>query len=663
MTYQNILNKNVRSIDCKLLEDEYFDYMLYKGEVYGPENISEMTIADFSCPFSIKNGVLYSTSEWIDAKNNGVLLEDIGFTGPDNGFISFRKDRISNKDYLNILTGSTYKIEEGDTRLFLSPITGNTLNFDYPMSVDEDSTGCFISFKGGFYQGFYKLFGKEWCYQTLPNGPDTEWNLYFDIRPRSDYKIGVTTLNHIHPENKGIFFYLGTRAENKFWPFYKTDKTIINPLKRISDINNYTNAGICGEKSDADFEENYVISEDYMSDELNQENYFSDEYFTNNDLINASNNNQTFNVSDLYLYKYQEYSDCGCEQKNSGQTENNEDDCYYGPTAIEDEYMEKDAEINPDEIEDSFGHSITKKGYYEIESDNKFLMFDRTKDGFTTDNWVEGTTVTLTGRTDWPNINYFPVMDRTCTGYTVNDIYEYQEENSIPYNIYKDIKNNAFCLRITDDGAVGYRYSVLNCEADNSQHYTVEEEYSKPGIIKIDEWNKLIVKIVILNGANENKGRRKMKLYFYVNGFLVFISKELDEFNFRELNDVYQKQEGVPYNISLGGGTQGLLESILPDYYNTPEYIFPIEKDFCGTFLGDIKSFKIIDGSVAFYTIKNYLSENVLFITHNCNASFIEDIVTNEKRDFNNPTLPIVRPAKKRTVTTRRPKPIKITPE
>ena len=92
-----------------------------------------------------------------------------------------------------------------------------------------------------------------------------------------------------------------------------------------------------------------------------------------------------------------------------------------------------------------------------------------------------------------------------------------------------------------------------------------------------------------------------MKLYFYVNGFLVFISKELDEFNFRELNDTYQKQEGVPYSISLGGGTQGLLESILPDYYNTPDYIFPIEKDFCGTFLGDIKSFKIIDGNVNFH--------------------------------------------------------------
>ena len=652
MTYQNILNNNVRSIDCKLLEDEYFDYMLYKGEVYGSDNIPEMTIADFSCPFLIENGVLYSTSTWADAKNNGVLLEDIGFTGPDNGFISFRKDRISNKDYLDILTGSTYEIEEDDTRLFLSPITGNTLNFDYPMFLDEDETGCFLAFQGGFYQGFYKLFGKEWCYQTLPNGPDYEWNLYFDIRPRSDYKVGVTTVNHIHPENKGIFFYLGTRAENKFWPLYKTDEEVTNPLKRIPDDDNYTNAEICGEESDTDFNKINVVHEDYMADEPEEipESYFEDDYiasastddcpcaaqclaeeqnkhenydFDNGYLSEDDNDDVTFTISDIYEYKYQEDSNCCEGGSNCGTSDYKEphkcdnffqddfynDECYNGPKAIEDEYLGQDADIVEDDITDSFGHVLTKKGYYEIESDNKFLMFDRTKDGFTVNNWIEGTKVTLTARQDWANINYFPIMNRTCTGYTVDNIYEYQEENSIPYNIYKDIKNNAFCLRITDDGAIGYRYSVLDCEAENEQHYAVREEYSKPGVVKIDEWNKIVVKIAILNpmvsnGKYINKGHRKMKLYFYVNGFLVFISKELDEFNFRELNDTYQKQEGVPYSISLGGGTQGLLESILPDYYNTPDYIFPIEKDFCGTFLGDIKSFKIIDGNVNFFTIK-----------------------------------------------------------
>ena len=84
-----------------------------------------------------------------------------------------------------------------------------------------------------------------------------------------------------------------------------------------------------------------------------------------------------------------------------------------------------------------------------------------------------------------------------------------------------------------------------------------------------------------------------MIILFYVNNYLVFISKELSKFNFKQLNEVLTKQETVPYNISLGGGSLGLMETILPNYYAISDYILPIEKDFCGTFMGDIKSFKI----------------------------------------------------------------------
>ena len=45
-----------------------------------------------------------------------------------------------------------------------------------------------------------------------------------------------------------------------------------------------------------------------------------------------------------------------------------------------------------------------------------------------------------------------------------------------------------------------------------------------------------------------------------------------------------------------------------PDFYDIPGYILPIEKDFCGSFIGDIKSFKIYLGLIDYYSIKNYLS-------------------------------------------------------
>jgi hypothetical protein len=76
----------------------------------------------------------------------------------------------------------------------------------------------------------------------------------------------------------------------------------------------------------------------------------------------------------------------------------------------------------------------------------------------------------------------------------------------------------------------------------------------------------------------------------------------------KALDDIYQRQEAVPYNMSLGGGSIGLLETILPDYYALPEYLLPIERDFCGTFIGDIKSFKIYEGFINYSSIANYLS-------------------------------------------------------
>jgi hypothetical protein len=82
-----------------------------------------------------------------------------------------------------------------------------------------------------------------------------------------------------------------------------------------------------------------------------------------------------------------------------------------------------------------------------------------------------------------------------------------------------------------------------------------------------------------------------MKIYIYVDGFLVFVSKELPALSFRALDDTYHKQEGVPYNLSVGGGTQGLMEEIFPDYYRASDYILPLERDFGGSFIGDMKYF------------------------------------------------------------------------
>lgn len=621
---QNIKNNDISKIKSRLYNANYYDFMLSKNSVSHAvkDDAEDNIIANFSS-LNFENGKLYSDVVWRDAINNGVELNDIGFTGIDNGLIHYEKDRISNQDFLNIYTGSTYTIPSGDTRLFLSPITGNTQLYKYPMKITEINSKKEVSFKGGFFQGFFKLDGFE--YQTLPSKLEGTWGLSFHLRPRTDYDVEDDTLNFAHPENKGLFFYMGIRAENKFWEQYNV-----------------------ADSTKASFKKNGAFSDGYISENepddciisKNNEGWLAIDHEPGSfsgfpcDCIeetiadkkgNDANSDDssasilpTPAINNLNNYNFRPEGPCGCADCGDSDDDSPEGNpcgkcCgYYGDEyfedvicpdedngkSIEEDYLGYDVEINAGGYADTEGHEPGKRGYFSINTDNKFLLFDRTSSGFTTDTWKEGTMAIVTGRTDYDEANYFTLFDRTSSGYTVNTIDNYRESHVKEFDVYKDIRGNAFALRITDDGRIGYRYGILNCDAENK--YEVVEEYSKPNIVLMDEWNNILVKIQPMNNM--------MRIYFYVNGFLIFISKTIPILDFHRLDDVSERQEGVPYNISLGGGTQGLIETIYPDYYKLPKYCLPIERDFCGTFLGDLDSFKMLVRSIDYSLVQNYLS-------------------------------------------------------
>ena len=657
---QNIKNNHTRRIDAKLYNGKYYDFMLYKGECVRQslEDINNMAIADFST-FDIASGILYSTVTWTGATNSGVDMEDIGLTGMDNGLIKFDKYAISNKQFLELFFNSNYHIDSGDTRFFMTPVTGNTLEYKYPMYLVNDAEGKYLALHGGFYQGFFKLEGFD--YQVLPHNYNKEYLFHFEIRPRSDYEVERGTINETHSGNTGIFFFMGSRAENKFWPFYKESSATTALRKVNAQTEGYFDG--CGGSADTYniFHRNVNQDGDWLLDETEEPcpkreepvlpTYFvvGDGYFMTDGTECADNSigpqeeevvikpksscGREMWSDHLYTYDFNPNGYCGCspskdeEEKPCPQREDSEKCCgeyfqdiYYDDgcegrefdKAIEDEYVEKDVKIDTDlsHYTDSDGHSFAENGFYEFETDNKFLTFNKTETGFTTDTWVDGMKIRFEGRKPWPDINYFLLFNKTETGLTTHTIDEYKETFQKEYNIYKDIRNNVFALRVTEDGAIGYRYGVLNCDEDNENHYEVKEEYSKPGIIKFDKWNSINLRFAVINPAFDKcDGKpRKMRMMIYVNGFLVFISKEIDTILLKALDEVYQKQEAVPYNMSLGGGSIGLMETILPDYYAIPEYILPIERDFCGSFLGDIRSFKIYEGFINYSAIANYLS-------------------------------------------------------
>ena len=177
-------------------------------------------------------------------------------------------------------------------------------------------------------------------------------------------------------------------------------------------------------------------------------------------------------------------------------------------------------------------------------------------------------------------------MNRTKTGYTVSNIDSLRDQSANEYNPYNDIYDNAFALRITDKGEIGYRLLTKDCNIEGRDKSSIMEGYSFENVIPNCEWITVNVRMTFLGGD-------KMKLMFYVNGKLKYITKELPRIKLKALNEIYDKQEGVPYNISIGGGTQGLAETIQRNYMLNPTRVYPLEQNFAGSFIGYISSFKI----------------------------------------------------------------------
>lgn len=569
---------------------------------------------------------------WPSAVCENIVCDNIGLTGVDNGLISFDKDKVTNKDLLDILTGTKFTITD-DNRLHLNFVTGNTSQFSYGYEIIQNENKRFVALKGGFLQGFFKLYEKD--YQILPQYIEDEWNMEFVIRPK-DYEIESNILNTVHPENAGIFFYMGTRAENKFILLYGCDLSSYE--NRYTDVkstceNFYTTNYIGKELISAKpvitkkqpFHFGPHFFNEYGYDDTNNctgiekpseggdEEGICKTYVSGDTLVIENSNIDDIYIQDRTLFFNEPvccvYMKNGTLFINNGDTES--EDC------LDNSYFADDFPITKDIIiTDSEGNLLTDtlENTFRVVTDNKFLTFDRTCDGFTVNKSNKDSLVEFIGQKIPNDVNLFLLMNRTKTGYTVDNINEYITNNTKPScHINEDIKNNAFALKLNDDGSIGYRYITEDCDSETK--WSVLEEYSFPDIVAKDKWNVIAVKFKILDGATDNCGvpigKRKMKIYIYVNGYLKFISKELTEFNFKELKETANKQEGVPFNISIGGGSQGLSEMIWTEYCDIFNKVLPIEKYFAGTFIGDFRSFKFYGCQLQYNDLKNnYINAN-----------------------------------------------------
>lgn len=476
---------------------------------------------------TVNGSSLTSLIQWSGTSivpSTGFTLNDWGLTGVDNG----RTD---------CLSGKTLVITSADTKLILYPVTGYTITYNpsgctvgpglytypwtfhpYNTTIDGCPVGDTICLDGGFYQGFFKLdtdrpapkptpsvnCGKTGYTLTYTSGTTkwevmpTEfkdgWSMETWINWSNDFCVTGhtgTTLNQVYPNNSNFFFYIGTRAENKFWNNFSGETGLT------------TTTGIP-----------LSLTETLLYDEK---------------IVEPNSGQSWFNKS----------SRVGCA-------------CSCHSTCTTEEYVDPNI---------------------------------------------------ITGGQNWFSIRgYGSGCCNKCSGNTQTTVV-----TGTSYSYCDQLSENALGFRITEDGRIGYRKMTVTGDCYNNKYRitgtVMEEGYSEPNIIQTgNSWNHIVV--TFTPGGSKNT-LPAGTLKFWVNGLVKYRVENFIGLQLRALNEWSDKQIGVPFNMSWGGGTQGLAESQTfggPDYNDRNMLL---QTNFAGTFEGELSQLRFYDKTLDVLEIRN----------------------------------------------------------
>jgi len=517
---------------------------------------------------------------------------DIGLTGIDNGLVTqMTGQTITFTNGINDFT--KFNRLSFDRRLKMFQVTGYTSSnirfsgFDktilYEVVSKNDSVGYYHELYGGFYQGFYKLFGYD--YEIFPERMNKGWSVEMLLKPRllNEYEpsSGETTLNEIYPDNKNIFFYMGTRAENKFYHHADGFMGGISAYTRVTSELVSLETCACCNTGVTNSRCIYVYPPRSNGEHDPHKNYG----------CNTCGCNSSSYVCTSCGCPTFENSICGWECKNHTCESSVQSTCETDP------------------LFDSMSNAISFKLCGSPNNPSigvKVLRFT-------------GDCVT-TGSCETSGITY-------QTGYTITEycsptgIYDYCE-NINPEYLEEEhwFQLDAVWERYTwlDTCNLWYRgglgditeRKLLESLANNSMvliapPYT-QVGYPPPGEIELVDLNE---KWLL------DKEYRNGRLKIYINGRRFFTIENFEEIIPRGLNTDKEKQVGVPFNISWGGGTQGLRENLTfssttgTTYIQDPESLptndligtdysglttnILLEQNFGGTFEGGISQFRM----------------------------------------------------------------------
>jgi hypothetical protein len=601
----NIKNFNFNKLDLILSNSDYWDLFLAtdEGPVLPCTGVTSgdcfVVWYDFNNPNIFPTGTtsatsIYSLVTWNGATNTGYTMNTIGLTGIDNGLITFDvvSGDTSNQVLLSALTGSTLVIPSGDTRLMMTRVTGETGNFIYPMDlvITTASTGNYQMFCGGFYQGYYKLDGNS--YEVLPVRVNQAWSAEFWINPTTSACTGTTgtTLNDVNPNNKGIFFYMGTRAENKFWNEFEGADTGCTSNCYIDSGCTATTSGWTGATISSwctiPKENQISIIGDYGIPIPLDPPQIEIDVIYNQFLIYGRGRGAgapehlTGNAGTILVST--------ASTVTTGQTQI----CHHCGGPHDGLGFHRACSY------DGNGIVVVRTPQHLTNFQNPFLVYGRGR------GVIHSGDTCCQGPGDGLGSERAPYF----SGFT-------SPITELDYKV--DIIDNALAFIIKDDGSIGYRlltvtgHCVTATTASTVTYIsgaTIKEEYSISGMVSADTWSYIAIRFVTnymddcqLKTAKPRTG----KLMFYVNARLKFVVNDFPEFVARRLNEYKAKQVGVPFNFSLGGGSQGLVESMTFDGLDMADRGLPIETNFAGTFIGGISQFKFNICDLSFCDIQH----------------------------------------------------------
>jgi hypothetical protein len=587
MSYQNINQYNFRRLGllpvneitdiCLASDEKTFDQeVIFSPLLIGEDDGNRMpfkfdfnstgtTLCQISaCTFS--SDTIVSENYWnpLDIDPNfcpsAQTLCDVGLTGIDNGLVkkmSGETIEITTGLYTNISDKfSRYKY---DRRMKLHPITGFTTtsnrlwnddSYTYNLEYETygDSVGYFARLNGGFFQGFYKLPG--YTYQIFPQRVHLGWTSEVMLRYRwtGDTNVG---LNKRYPDNKGTFFYMGARAENKFYHYPDGHPVQDTGYTRVTSGLSCMHTCECTETG------------------------------------------HTAEISCMKVY-----------QQSGGTSTNCSCGCPCNCTVTA-KYPETDP------LYDGVSNALSLR--LSGDTGNPRLCVKT----YRITGACEFTGACLTGLT-------------YVTGVTVN---EWCSSRGIFYNCDKtDYSKLEHWVQID---AVFQRYEWFDaCDLYEKGGlgllvdtiYTATPAHNsvsliEPPITHEKDYDPATTEIVTFNDNwTEEQKYRLGTMKFYVNGRLFMVVENFEEIIPRLLNTPKEKQIGVSYNISIGGGTQGLHDNLTfsggcPEtideivYQQDPECLtthdldntiysgltthIKLEEYFGGSLIGDISAFRM----------------------------------------------------------------------